>query len=467
MENLVRGYVGPTGHSGERRRDDGSAMIITLLVLAVLTALATTVAGVTVNNLGSSVKSQQAGAALNAADAAVAHAMDYLRLGVGGLRCAPTCAGNAWGNKDAPATATIAGTAGQAYTAWIEPVAPYPANDPGLYRIHAIGTANGSARRVVDVDAQVTMTTVPLGIFARTLNGGGDVELENESIFSTGCVYSRSKLQISGVDAAYGIPAGVHTSQIISDSQGTGQFCPTTNKPIHAAGTATEKCNPSYPHDQDRLGGSLLGTSCAGTQTSHPAYYGPADVDSDDTTDVDGSYLRGDGTLMKLFNFLQPALSQTQMQRLRSIARSQGNFWTSSNGWTSPDERQAVMYFDLTQTDLGGVVDLNDIVGFGRAAGLSANDPACDDRSLIMVIEGGNAKLNSNQQLTAAVFLTSGAPYGQVLKANGTSQFIGTLYGDTVNFTGTADISMDDCFLNNPSPGLLQLTQTSYRELDR
>jgi hypothetical protein len=468
MENPVRANVRSTGHTSDPRRDDGSAMIITLLVLAVLTALATTVASVTVNNLGSSVKAQQAGAALNAADAGVAQAMSYLRnKGTGVLACSPTCADNAWGNSTAPAASSVTGTAGQAYTAWIEPVAPYPANDPGLYRIHAVGTANGEARRVVEADVQVTRTTVPFGIFARTIDGGGTVTVENQSVFSTGCIYSRSKLKISGTDVAYGIPAGVHTTQIITDSQGNGQFCPTTSKPIHAAGTTTEKCNPLYPHDQDRFGGNLAGTACWPTQNDYKAFYGPEDVDKDGTIDVDGSYLRGDGTLMKLFNFLQPALSQTQMQRLRSVARSQGNYWTSSDGWTSPDEKQAVMYFDLAKSDLGGVVNLNKIVGFGRDPGLAANHPDCDTRSLIIVIDGGNARLNSTQDLTASLFLTSGAPNGKILKANGTSQFIGTMYGDTADLTGTADLSMDDCFMNNPSPGLLHFTQTSYRELDR
>ena len=49
-------------------------------------------------------------------------------------------------------------------------------------------------------------------------------------------------------------------------------------------------------------------------------------------------------------------------------------------------------YFDLTKTDPGGVIELDDIEGFGRDAGLSATDAAC---SLIIVIEGGSARLNS------------------------------------------------------------------------
>jgi hypothetical protein len=438
-------------------------MIVTLLVLALLVALAGTVSSVTINNLGASVKSQQAGAALDAADAGVAQAFAYLRLGVGGLSCSPTCTANPWGNKDAPATATVPGTAGQAYAVWIQPVAPSPANNPGLYRIHSTGTAKGSARRILEVDVEVARTQVPLGVYGRTINGGGDVGLHNESLFSTGCVYVRSKLQFFGIDAAYGINAAVHTSQIVTDSQGTGQYCTGTNKAIHA----TQACNLLYPYDQDRLGGSLLSTACATTQISHLTYYGATDLDGDGSPDVNGSFLRDDATLQKLYGVRKPPLSQNELADLRAVAKAQGNLWTKATGWTSPDEQQAVMYFDLTATDPGGIVDLNDITGFSRPGSLSANDPACTKKSLIIIIEGGNATLSSNQQLSASVFLVSGAPYGQLLRANGNSLFIGTIYADTLNFTGTADISMDECFVSNLAAGLLQLRQAAYRELDR
>ncbi len=463
METPVRAPVPTAAEGGRRPLDEGSAMIVTLLVLALLVALAGTVSSVTINNLGASLKSQQAGAALDAADAGVAQAFAYLRLGVGGLTCSPTCTSNPWGNMDAPASAGVPGTAGQAYAVWIEPIAPSPANNPALYRIHSTGTAKGPARRVVEVDVEVGRTQVPLGVYGRTINGGGDVGLHNESLFSTGCVYLRSKLQFTGIDVAYGINAAVHTSQIITDSQGTGQYCAGTNKAIHAS----QACNASYPYDQDHLGGSLLGTPCATTQTGHPNYYGATDLDGDGTADVNGSFLRDDATLQKLYGVRKPPLNQYELADLRAVAQAQGNLWTKATGWTSPDEQQAVMYFDLTSTDPGGIVDLNDIVGFSRTAGLSATDPACGKKSLIIIIEGGNARLSSNQQVAASVFLVSAAPYGQLLKANGNSLFIGTIYADTLNFTGTADISMDECFVSNLAPGLLQLRQAAYRELDR
>jgi hypothetical protein len=363
-----------------------------------------------------------------------------------------------------PATAAFPGIAGQAYKAWIEPIAKFPANNPGVYRIHSTGTANGFAARAVEVDLQATKQTVPLGIVANKIAGGGNVTLTNESLFSTGCVYSRSKLTMTGIDAAYGIPAGVHTSDFITDSNGTAQSCPGTNKQIH---TPTSRCDSRWPYDQDSVGGSLVGTPCASTQTLYPTFYAPGDLDGNGSTDVNGSYVRDQPALQQLYGFKKPPLSAAELEILRSVAVSQGNFHTKATGWVSPVQRQAVMYFDLTKDDPGGLVDLNDFVGFGRTPGLSATDAGCTDRSLIIVIEGGNARLSSNQSLVASVFLMSTAPNGQLVRANGNSSFIGTIYADSLDFTGTASFSMDECFMSNLSTGLLKLTQTSYREVDR
>lgn len=468
--------TGTHQHWLERRRDDaGSAMILTLMVMALVTGLATTVAVVTISNLQSSLRAQQAGSALNAADAGVAQAMAYLRnSGVRNLTCSPStpatssCAG-LWG-RDQPASIPVPGVIGQAYSVWIERVTPYTSTSAGLYRIHSVGTASGAASRTVTADVGVTTVNVPKGIYARTISGGGSASVARESIFATGCVYDRSKIAMSGMDLAYGIPVAVHSSQIITESNGTGQYCPTTKKPIHdpSKNGAARHCNSSYPYDQDRLGGSLLGSSCESTQTQYPTYYGARDLDTNGTTDVDGSFIKDDAALFGLFGIRSPALSPAQLDQMRIVAQSQGNFFTSATGWASPDEANAVMFFDLSQAPTNSrTVDLNDITGFSREANLSDADAACESRSLVIVIEGGNAKLNSNQRLFASLFLTSPAPYGQVLKANGNSDFIGTIYADNVNLVGTANLSMDGCFLANISPALLGLSLSNYREEDR
>ena len=455
-----------------RPEEHGSAMVVTLMVMALVTALGTVLAAVTVENLRSARAAQQAGAALGAADAGLAQATAYLRAnGVRGLSCSPSCAGNPWGNRTSPASVSVPGVAGQAYRVWIEPIAPYPANDPGLYRIHSTGAAKGDASRAVTADVQVTTTDVPRGIFARTVNGGGAASVARESIFSTGCVYDRSKIVMTGTDLAYGIPVAVHSSQIITDSNGSGQYCPTTNKPIHRTPPLyrdERPCDPLNPFDQDLLGGSLSGTLCESAQSLYPDFYGPRDVDGDGENDVHGSRI-DDDALTELFGIRSPALSQAQLDELRTIAQSQGNYWNyaSSNVWSSPDEAQAVMFFDLAATDPGGTVDLNDVAGFSRGLGLGLLDAGCPDKSLLIVIDGGNVRLNSNHRLFGSIFLTSSAPNGQVFKENGNSSFIGTLYADTINLAGTADISVDECFMANVSPALLEFTVQNYREVDR
>ncbi|CAN5426199.1 hypothetical protein BH09ACT10_BH09ACT10_10390 [soil metagenome] len=462
--------------ASDAHRDGGSAMILTLLVMTLVTAMSTTIAVVTINNLQSSWRSRQAGAALSAADAGIAQAVTYLRnSGVRDLRCSPTCTTNPWGNSTTPASVTVPGAAGQSYKVWIEPVAAFPDNDPGLYRIHSGGAASGAAARPVVADVSVTTASVPKGIFARTVSGGGTASVARESVFSSGCVYNRSKIEMAPgeIDLAYGIPIGVHSSQIITDSNGTGQLCPTTNKPIHKQGNASKPCNTDYPYDQDKFGGRLTaGDGCydsrmAGTG-AWAKYYSTYDTNGDGSKDV-SSLLQSDADLFKIFGFQSPVLSQGQIDSLRMLAQSQGNYWryANKNQWSNPDESHAVMFFDLAGTDTGGTVDLNDIVGFTRNSNLSDSDASCPSKSLTIVIEGGNAKLNSNQKLYAALFLTASAPNGQVFKANGNSEYIGTIYADTVNLVGTADISLDSCFLTNASPGLLDFAVMSYREEDR
>ncbi|HSE69653.1 MAG TPA: hypothetical protein VLA97_02765 [Nocardioidaceae bacterium] len=462
---------------GRSRTDEGSAMVITLMVMALVSALATTVAVVTINNLQSSWRAQQAGAALGAADAGVAQAVAYLRTsGVRDLGCSPACTTNAWGRQADPVKVTVPGVAGQKYQVWIEAVAPFPANDPGRYRIHSTGTAAGDASRSVRVDVEVSPIKIPRGIFARTIDGGGGAVVKNQSIFSTGCVYDRDKIEMSGTDEAYGIPAAVHSSQIITEATGSGQFCEDTNSPIHRTGHKNADPKPcptdaDYKYDQDKLGGSLTGTTCESVQTTYPDYYGLVDVDKDGTPDVKGSWIEDEAALFGQFNIRTPALGDAQIDALRTTAQSQGNYWTAAAptdaSWKTPDEKHAVMFFDLAKTDLGGTVDLNQIQGFSRGTVMSTDPAACPSKSLVIVIDGGNAKLNSNQELVASLFLTSPAPLGQVKKANGTSTFIGTIYADTINLVGTADVLMDTCFHINMSPSLLDVEAGSYLEVDR
>lgn len=462
---------------GPRPRDEGSALVITLMVMALLTALSTTVAVLTVNNLQSSWRAKQAGSALNAADAGVAQAMTYLRNnGVRGLVCATPCA-SGWGSSTNPTTEALPGNTGARYRAWIEPLAAYPANDPGRYRIHSTGTAAGAAAaRSVTVDVTVTATGLPRGIFANSISGGGSASVTHESIFSTGCVSNRRQIDMdpTEIDLAYGIPVGVHSSRYITEKNNAEENCPDTdNKLIHRG--STKACNPAYPNDQDALGADLSGTPCAAVQTTYPKYYKSQDLDGDGRPDVVGSYLEDENALFKLFG-INPTLTQAQLDQLRSMAQAQGNYFTSpdfGSGWSVPDENNAVMFFDLNGRPSGDrTIVLNPLDESRFDPTRWASEPnvaGCpiEPRSLVIVVEAGNVKFNANLDLAASLFLTGKNPYGQVLRANGTASFLGTIYADTVNLVGNVDISLNKCFLDNASPALLDIRAGSYREADR
>ncbi|WP_296604300.1 hypothetical protein [Nocardioides sp.] len=459
-------------HDSSPRRisDEGSALIITMMVMVLLTALATTAAALTINNLQSSWRAQQAGSALNAADAGISQALTYLRSnGVRSLACSPTCTTNSWGSSTNPTTETLPGAAGESYRAWIKPLAAFPANDPGRYRIFSTGTATGAAAaRTVSVDVTITKADLPRGIFARTISGGGSASVRHESVFSSGCVSNRKQIAMDpdDIDLAYGIPVGVHSARYITEKNNADEYCTVDNKAIHR----TNACNPTYPNDQDLLGGPL-GTGCGGLATKYPGFYGAVDVDGDGGLDVNGSWIKDEQSLLRLFKLKNPPLSQAQIDQLRATAKAQKNHWTSASGWTVPTQDNAVMFFDLTglSDHADHTIDLNplDASRFDPATWTGPGGCPVVPTSLVIVVEAGNVKFNANLGLSASMFLTGRTPYGQVLRANGTADFLGTIYADSVNLVGNVDFSLSQCFLDNLSPSLLDVRVDSYLEDDR
>ncbi|MCM0622376.1 hypothetical protein [Nocardioides bruguierae] len=468
----------------DRPADTGSALVITMTVVALVLVLGTTILRVTVNGMQASSASRASAAALDAADAGVAQALAYLRSsGSRSLRCSPDCTTNAWGSSSAPFGDDLPGSAGQSYTAWIEPIAPWPDNDPATYRIHSTGRS-GSGVRAVEVDVSLSpIASLPLGLFGREISGGGNYSTTRVSVFSTGCVYRRDKIDVADtIDAAYGIPAAVHSSQVITNANGNNQYCSDAkgsgkNGPIHSwsASNAAGACNEEFPYDQDAYGGPLAGTACASVAAAYPAYYGAQDLDGDGTTDVDGSRIGSEDALRTLFGIGEDPFSADELDDLRAVAQSQGLYWTTNSGWSVPSPSvtpHAVMFFDLSPTNSSSaLVNLSqaDFDDWGRedTGEVVADSAQCPDQSLLIVIVNGDVRLNSNTNMAASIVLTSRSPYGKVSKNNGTADLIGTLFADAVDLTGTANLSLDECFLANVSPSLLRQGVGRYLEVDR
>lgn len=460
--------------TGPGPRDHGAALILTLFATTLAMIIGTTILTSTVSNLRSARLSLDATSALDAAEAGVAQAAAHLRtFGVASLTCAPTCA-SGYGSSASPTTVTLPG--GARYRVWVEPLAPLPANNPGRYLVHSTGYAGDGVR---EIEAEVSLGTQPIGlplaIFARSVTGGGDAAVTRESIISTGCVWARDKINTTGIDVAYKIPAAVHSSQYVSESQGNSADCGASNKAIHNSNTCGEEAtnqHPDYRWDHSVQGGAFDPSSSCATVIGDNKFYRSQDLDGDGTVDVVGSRIRDETSLRKLFGIPERPFTDTQLDTLRELAKSQNTYFESTTeNWpalvpTPSDRPHTVLFFDLDVNDEPNLrVDLNDIAGWGRP-----EDPAiCPTRSLLIVIVGGDAKLNSNRHLSANLVLTSAAPYGHVSKANGTSNFIGTVYADSVDLTGGTRFSLDECFLQNLAPSLVDTTLevTDYREVDR
>ena len=135
------------------------------------------------------------------------------------------------------------------YQAWIEPkYRQTNRRGPCLLPDHSHGTSSTGSRAVqVDATLVAGMARLPLGVFARTIEGGGSATVTRESwVFSTGCVYNRSKIEMgTSIDAAYGIRAGVHSAQIITDANGNTPTCSVGNKAIHKDRAAATPPTPT------------------------------------------------------------------------------------------------------------------------------------------------------------------------------------------------------------------------------
>jgi hypothetical protein len=253
--------------------------------------------------------------------------------------------------------------------------------------------------------------------------------------------------------------------------------------PIHDPTKTGEakNCNPLFPYDEDKFGGPLTpGGACYDRANNSPSAspypgYGPLPQFSDPTNPIAHRYLQSslladDAALYARYRVSQSGFSQAQLDGLKTLAMSQGSYYTSATIPTVPTDDDSVVYFDLTAAPASGrEVDLNQlaVAPWNRPPNLSATDPACESRSLLIIIEGGNARLNSNSRLMASLFMVSGDPYGNVTKANGTAVFTGTISANNLDLTGTSDMSLDACYLANPPPGLTSLRTVNYREVDR
>lgn len=486
------------------REDDAGLGIVTVMfVAAVVTALVATATIVTVNNLGNTQRDRQALAALATSEAGVAQAIQFLRGGsLGALTCtepAPgdpvdaSCqgAGPSWVSATNPMQVNLDGSVGSCtsstdcFEVWIGTVQPYVPNCSGrhasppqpcygVYRVHSTGMSGyGPSARQVAVDVKVSPYPFPIGVFAETFSGSGNIGIHRESVFTNGCISNRQDDSVSGsgfqfdwdsannrpvLDLVYDQPASAHATGAISSSNTSCGFTGTAG-PIHkkkVGGTITDRiCNTTFPFDQSGDGGALTaGDGCY------------------------GKYVRSDGSVypttskftaeeLQRYGYRPRGLTDAQYDALRTQAKAQGTYNIAvadinttltnllSAGITSP-----VLYWDSGDVSL----HQNDFpAAFARAINESAT---CTTNSVTIVVEGPGHDLsyqggNSEPWLVASIFVPDGE-----LTGTGGRNTIGTVFAETIDLSGSVDFHMDPCFANNPPGATLDVEVLNWREDD-
>lgn len=473
-----------------RRRgsdDEGVALITVLGIVAVVSALAVTVATLSVHNLRNATRDRQANSALATSEAGVAEAITWLRSGaaLGSLTCVdpgPTgtpsgaCLTNpaGWTSSTNPQTVAIDGTVGTCtpgqtcYKVWVGTVTAYnpPVQKFGVYRIHSVGNqGNGPAARSVVVEVKVKPQPFPMGVFANTTNGSGTAGVHRESVYSFSCLSQRSVdgssggLAFSGnVDLASNRPPSAHSISHISTMTNCGN---TANNPNQGYIHKAAPCNTNFPYDQSGDGGTFsAGSPCAATWTSP--------VDGTTWTPTTSKYTMDD---LVATGYRPRGLSDAIYTNLKTRAQTAGTYFDSTNYSTSPyaalnalGGAQAVLYYKLpagTRVTLGP----ND---FPSAYWRYESDTTCTNSNLIIVVEGGDLRFNtfgagnSNPQgLVASIFVPDGTYDG-----NGNVWIIGTIYANQLTLGGTQDFRLDQCFVKNPPSALLDVHVQGFWEDD-
>lgn len=458
--------AGPSG-DGER----GAALITVILLLAALTAVATTVATVAVNDTMSASRDRQSGAAFATADAGIAFGLEYIRNNsLNSLVCdenrpaatPDSCSVNPEiSNPVTPREIKVDGTGAcvtgdTCYRVWITYLRRYapPAVKTGLYRIHSIGRAGAApGAKALTVDVQVRPASYPIGVYSTRLVGNGNTGVYNEMLFTQDCVSPRYEgsgngLRFSGTDPYWGEPASANSTTQVSSSNSCGSsgfvhnsgFCPT---------------NPEYRFDRTEDGGPLpVGSPCSFTYVKPDGTSGRRE-----TSKFSMAILQQD------YGFQPGGLSESHYKALKARAQSLNlynvpvaSLHTRLQAAVAAGVAQPVVYvdnvstFSISRTHIPAPT-------FARAPG-----GACTPHSVVIVVRNGNMIYQGGtvDWRDLAIFVPEGNFDG-----NGGYNILGTLFTQELNITGGQRFELDQCFINNLPGPVLDLKVVKFSEDDR
>ena len=451
--------------------DRGAAIVTVLLLLMALTAVATTVATVAVNDTMSSSRDRQSVAAFATADAGIAYGLEYIRNNsVDSLTClesrsaTPTdpCASNpAISNPITPAKVKVGGTGtcvsgNTCYEVWISAIRRFqpPAVKTGLYRIRSLGRFGGSpGAKALSVDVEVKPASYPIGVYGTRLVGNGGTTVMNEMLFTQDCVSPRyngsgNGMRFDGVDPYWGEPSSANSTTQVSTANNCG-----SSGFVHNGGVCPS--DAALRFDRTQSGGVLpAGSPCSFTY-----------VKPDGTTGVRDSSHFSMEILQRDYKFQAGGLSDSQYKSLKARAQALGTYNTPAGQLNAKlaaavvaGTSQPVIYYDnvsevaLSRGDIPAPT-------FARAPG-----GACTPHSVVVVVRNGNLTYQggTSEWRDLALFVPEGNFTG-----NGGYNILGTLFTQQLSITGGQRFELDECFIRNLPGPVLELKVVSFREDDR
>lgn len=338
---------------------------------------------------------------------------------------------------------------------------------PQLFAVTSVGT-HPAAKRVVRQVIRIQGSTLPIGVYANSVDATGNGGMLRISLVTKGDLTGREKIGFSGMDPYYVLndfypgkgsapmPAAAHALGTISciANCSTGP-----NKKIEHPPSPNCNANPDGDTGQSLWDGDKNGTTvssgCAGQSGFPPtAFFGAADLQR--TTP-------------------QPNLTEQDYMNLRESAKTSGIYCYVDSctfggvGRTKPSVIQPgdvaglpntyVAYFDFPA---GGSVTSAARTIKWKAEVAPCNDDPNLNKSLVLIVRNGSLSMQNGAFINGAVLVPEGT-----LDSEGGYDIHGTIIADKFIVRGNAEFSLSECWINNMPAPLLDITPTRWSEIDR
>ncbi|HEX2241584.1 MAG TPA: pilus assembly PilX N-terminal domain-containing protein [Actinomycetota bacterium] len=482
------------------RNERGAAMATVVFVGAALTVLTSTAVFVTVQDYRAGTDDRKATEALAYAEAGVDRMIQYLRAGPGinfGVLRRKGC--------EDPKLTVPQGSLGSGKTFDVtlevfDPLASTAANrfpippssgacatrssDPRRGQFFLI-TSTGqhpASKRVVQQVVQVGVRALPIGLVGDDFDTNGTPDITGISIIASGDVFSRDKLDLDGLDAYYTLedfwpgatwPAGVSgNSRVPAAAHAVGRLVVTPNKdefpPNPNCGANKSGSNKQSLWDSDGSAGSgpisaPLPTACSGQPFYSGAFpptskFTQADYDrlaAEELTPEDFSNMKASAMEFGQYCFIPLSGSSYCIRQGTQIGYTEAVSPIVSSGTNN-----FVAFYEFEGGDrFANEVRFNDSSVWSAPTGCST-DPAVN-KSMVLVVRNGGVRLGGNTKLNGAIFADGNFDY------TGTPSVNGPISAANFWVRGTANFTLDQCWVQNMPWSFLTLTPVQWSEVDR